>query len=33
LIIVRTADATLVCPRTSAERIKLVAESVDERLR
>lgn len=33
LIIVRTADATLVCPRKSAERIKQVAESVDERLR
>jgi mannose-1-phosphate guanylyltransferase len=32
LIIVRTADATLVCPRTSAERIKLVAEGVEPRL-
>jgi mannose-1-phosphate guanylyltransferase len=29
LIIVRTADATLVCPRKSAERIKHLAESVD----
>jgi len=33
LIIVRTADVTLVCRRDSAERIKQLAESVDERLR
>ncbi len=33
LIIVRTADATLVCPRKSAERIKQVAENVNERLK
>lgn len=33
LIIVRTADATLVCPKASAERIKQVAECVEERLR
>ena len=33
LIIVRTADATLVCPKSTAERIKQVAESADDRLR
>jgi len=32
LIIVHTADATLVCPRGSAERIKDVAQRVDESL-
>jgi mannose-1-phosphate guanylyltransferase len=32
LIIVRTADATLVCRRDSAERIKQLAEQVDARL-
>jgi len=33
LIIVHTTDATLVCPRASAERIKQVAESSEERLK
>lgn len=32
LIIVHTADATLVCPRASAERIKDIAQRVDESL-
>jgi mannose-1-phosphate guanylyltransferase len=32
LIIVHTADATLVCPRESAERIKDLAQRVDQRL-
>jgi mannose-1-phosphate guanylyltransferase len=32
LIIVHTKDATLVCPRNSAERIKDLAQRVDESL-
>jgi mannose-1-phosphate guanylyltransferase len=33
LIIVHTADATLVCPASEAERVKELADKVDERLR
>jgi mannose-1-phosphate guanylyltransferase len=33
LIVVRTADATLVCPAGEAERVKELAARVDERLR
>jgi mannose-1-phosphate guanylyltransferase len=32
LIIVHTPDATLVCPRQSAEKIKDLAQRVDQRL-
>ncbi len=33
LIIVHTADATLVCPASEAERVKELADKVDEKLR
>ena len=33
LVIVHTRDATLVCPASASERVKTLAERVDEALR
>jgi mannose-1-phosphate guanylyltransferase len=33
LIIIHTADATLVCPRNEAQRVKEIVEKVDDSLR
>jgi mannose-1-phosphate guanylyltransferase len=33
LIIVHTTDATLVCPASESERVKMLAEAVDESIR